>query len=71
VRPVDNRSRLSPAEPRSLVKDNNACHVARRGGEADLQFGKRGMQSPFWLADRIDALSDAAINWINSFYLAN
>jgi hypothetical protein len=37
----------------------------------DRQFGKRGMQSPFWLADRIDALSDAAINWINSLYLAN
>jgi len=37
----------------------------------ELQFGKRAMQSPFWLADRIDAVSDAAINWINSLYLAN
>jgi len=37
----------------------------------DPQFGQRGMQSPVWLADRIDALSDATINWINSLYFAN
>jgi hypothetical protein len=69
LRAIGTRSRNAASV--STWPSKQAGSPVEAANATDLQFGKRGMQSPFWLADRIDALSDAAINWINSFYLEN
>jgi hypothetical protein len=66
LRAIGTRSRNTAAVSRWPSKQAGSRVEAAKA--TDLQFGKRGMQSPFWLADRIDAASDAAINWINSLY---
>ena len=65
LRAIDTRCRNAASSEASLVKHDEAL-MPEAAKLAGSEFGKRGMQSPHWLFDRVRALADAAIDWMNS-----